>query len=338
MDAFTQYKYITLAGASLEGFRPAGKNLWAFRCPICGDSKKNKNKRRGYFYLKDGNYRFHCHNCGIDKSFQSFLYEVSPELYSEYRKEHAFKSLTNDDKTEELCAKQTKPIPSISKVNNLIQVKELNDDHPAIMYLRSRHVPVSKYESVYWTDDFNALISETLGDAYKDIEKPSSGLIFVVRAVDSSDYPIIGYQIRSIDPNVPKHKRFMICKESGYTGVFGLDSLDTSKQIYVVEGPIDSLFLPNCVAVFTSALWRVNFPDAIYVNDCEPRNKQITDQVKRCIDKGYRTVLLPKEYNSLDINDIVCKYNLNENELVKLLEKYTFRGLSAKMHFTKWRL
>lgn len=129
----------------------------------------------------------------------------------------------------------------------------------------------------------------------------------------------------------------MICKEQSKSGVFGINRLDFSKTIYVVEGPVDSLFLPNCIAVFTSALWRANMSDAVYINDCEPRNAQIVDQVKRCIDKGYKTVLLPNQYNSLDVNDIVMKYNLNESELVKLVEQYTFSGLTAKMKFSQWR-
>ena len=337
-DTFIQYKYITIIGNYLQGFKLASKNLWNFRCPICGDSEKNKNKRRGYIYLKDSEYRYHCHNCGVDKSFKNFLYEVSPEIYAEYRKENAFLKIKADSTADVIsaCSTQHKKLDIVHN-KHLTPVSELENGHPAAEYLRNRGVPQSKYGYVFWTEDYDALISESFGDLYKNVEKLNSGIVFDIRQLDDPNHPVIGYQIRSIDTNIPKSKRFMICKEQSKSGVFGINRLDFSKTIYVVEGPIDSLFLPNCIAVFTSALWRANMSDAVYINDCEPRNAQIVDQVKRCIDKGYKTVLLPNQYNSLDVNDIVMKYNLNESELVKLVEQYTFSGLTAKMKFSQWR-
>lgn len=339
-NTFIQYKYIILESPNLQGFKQVSNNLWNFRCPICGDSVKNKNKRRGYFYLREGEYRFHCHNCGIDKSFLNFLYEVNSELYKEYKKECAFNTLKTNKNINELCSKQSKKIPNIKIVSNnyLTPLTELDNEHPAIVYVRSRCIPKSKYERLFWTENFNELVSSTISNSYENVQKPNAGIVFTIRAFDATNYPIIGYQIRSIDKNIPKNKRFMICKEQGHTGVFGLDFLDESKQIYVVEGPFDSLFLPNSIAVFTSGIWRVKLQNAIYINDCEPRNKQIVEQIQKCINIGLNVTLLPHKYNSLDINDIVCKYKLNENELVDLIKQNTFNGLTAKLKLSKWRL
>ena len=48
-----------------------------FRCPICGDSKKNKLKKRGYFYRKTGT--FYCFNCGTSMTGYDFLKAICPK-------------------------------------------------------------------------------------------------------------------------------------------------------------------------------------------------------------------------------------------------------------------
>ena len=345
MNTIIQYKYITLVGQYLTGFKQVGNNLWNFRCPICGDSERKATKKRGYIYLKDNSYRFHCHNCGKDMALKNFLYNVSPELYKEYTAETLFGKLKQDD-TETIqqeCMKQSKCI-KINQEKYLTNLTELPDDHPAIVYVRDvRRIPRIRWNRIHWTENFQELINEHFGDKYKNSNLPTTGIVFVVHAFASKvsgieNIPVIGYQLRSVDPNCPKSKRFVTCIESQKTGVYGIEHIDWSKQIFVTERPIDSLFIPNCIAVMTSALYRVKIDDAIYVNDCEPRNKEIVKQIERAINQGCRVTLLPEKYFSLDINDIVCKYNLSENDLVLLLKSNTYQGVGAKIHFSNWRL
>ena len=348
MNTVIDYKYIALLGTYLIGFKQVGNNLWNFRCPLCGDSEKKQTKKRGYIYLKENSYRFHCHNCGRDMPLKSFLYNVVPELYKDYREETLFGKLTHSDQEiKQLCKHQSKPIER--RLNNdekkyLINLTELGDDHPAIVYVRDvRRIPRIRWNRIHWTENFQELINEHFGDKYKNSNLPSTGIVFVVHAFASKvsgieGIPVIGYQLRSIDPNCPKSKRFVTCIEPQKTGVYGIEHIDWSKQIFVTEGPIDSLFIPNCIAVMTSALYRVKIDDAIYVNDCEPRNKEIVKQIERAINQGCRVTLLPEKYFSLDINDIVCKYNLSENDLVLLLKSNTYQGIGAKIHFSNWRL
>ena len=66
-------KYIGLISSRLQKFKRVKSNLYNFRCPICGDSQKHKNKARGYFYQIKTNTNFKCHNCGASLSFNNFL-------------------------------------------------------------------------------------------------------------------------------------------------------------------------------------------------------------------------------------------------------------------------
>lgn len=347
MSALIQYKYITLLSGKLEGFKQKGTNTFNFRCPLCGDSEKNKNKKRGYFFVKDNEYLFHCFNCGVSKTLKSFLYDVDPELYKQYKKDLAFENMQGShskeqDNTAELCTKQSKKIYFNEADNRfLTRISELPSSHDAVKYLQKRKVPEKSFSSVFWTDNFKGLIEQCFKDTYRDTVLPTSGIVFEICSFEK-EHPVIGYQIRTIDPNAPKQLRFKICKDETVKGAFGANKLDLTQQIYVVEGAIDSLFLPNCIAVMSASLWRIGknegIKNAIYINDCEPRNRSVVAQIKNAVDKGLRVTLLPNMYNSLDINDIICKYNLNESELVELINRHTYSGLSAKVKLANWRL
>src|SRR6056300_1334086 len=77
-------KFIGLVSPRLEKFKRVKSNLYNFRCPICGDSKKNKNKTRGYLYSVKANTNFKCHNCGTSMSFNNFLKQVDPAVHKQY--------------------------------------------------------------------------------------------------------------------------------------------------------------------------------------------------------------------------------------------------------------
>ena len=57
-------KFIGLVSSRLQKFKKIKTDLYNFRCPICGDSQKNKSKTRGYLYSVKEDVNFMCHNCG----------------------------------------------------------------------------------------------------------------------------------------------------------------------------------------------------------------------------------------------------------------------------------
>jgi len=81
---FVDTKYIGLISSRLQKFKKVKTNLYNFRCPICGDSQRNKNKARGYFYSVKNNTNFKCHNCGVNISFNNFLKKIDPVVYKQY--------------------------------------------------------------------------------------------------------------------------------------------------------------------------------------------------------------------------------------------------------------
>ena len=64
MDYIDQ-KYIMMISSRLQKFKKIKSGLYNFRCNICGDSQKNRNKARGYLYQVKNNTNFKCHNQGV---------------------------------------------------------------------------------------------------------------------------------------------------------------------------------------------------------------------------------------------------------------------------------
>ena len=81
---FVDTKYIGILSPRLLKFKRVKSNLYNFRCPICGDSQKNKNRARGYLYQVKNNTNFKCHNCGVNISFNNFLKKIDVNLHKEY--------------------------------------------------------------------------------------------------------------------------------------------------------------------------------------------------------------------------------------------------------------
>ena len=81
---YIDVKYINLISSRLLKFKRVKPHLYNFRCPICGDSQKNKTKARGYFYQVKNNTNYKCHNCGINISFNNFLKQIDPPTHKQY--------------------------------------------------------------------------------------------------------------------------------------------------------------------------------------------------------------------------------------------------------------
>ena len=71
--SFIDDKFVGMISPRLDKFKKVKPGLYNFRCPLCGDSKKNKSKARGYLYQKKSDLNYKCHNCGITASFAYFL-------------------------------------------------------------------------------------------------------------------------------------------------------------------------------------------------------------------------------------------------------------------------
>ena len=329
MSLYIDKKYVSLLSPKLRNFKQRGDFLWNFSCPICGDSNKNKLKARGYIYKRKDAFFFMCHNCGTSTSFINFMKKEDPHLYKEYLLER----YSNQNSAPEIKATEfiTKPTFSIPKTVNLPPVQALPDEHPAKKYLKDRHVPL---EHFYYASDFKEFIENLVPENTKELYKEDR----IVIPFYDKDGILLGVQGRAIGPSKIKYITMKVSEDA--VKIFGWDKIDISKRIYVVEGPIDSLFIQNAVATMDANLLvasRIIGLDNSYtfVYDNEPRNKQIVSNMKKAITLGKDICIWPSDIKHKDINEMVLN-GLPPAAIQHIIDNNTFSGLQATMKLNQW--
>ena len=328
---YVEDKYIRLISTRLDKFKQVKSGLYNFRCPYCGDSQKHRNKARGYFFLKKSEYIFKCHNCSAGRSLGNFLKDQATELYDQFVMEKYRAGATGRGRHTP-NPKYTSAKPNFSqKVSDLTSIDSLNKGHPAREYLEGRQIPEDKLSSLYYTDRFKRWVNSKKPDTFQNLQNDRPRII--IPFIDS-DGNWFGFQGRSLAPK--SNLRYItILLNDDAPKLYGLNTVDKHQTVYVTEGPLDSLFLRNSVAMCGADVdlgnWGIS--DSVWIYDNEPRNKQIVDRIDKAIQRGNRVVIWPKSMTEKDINDMI----LAGRDPQKIISDNTYSGLEAKIKFTDWK-
>ena len=329
--SYLDTKYINLASASLQKYKKVKNGLWTFRCPYCGDSKKNKNKTRGYIFQVKGDHVFKCHNCGITRSFSNFLKDHVPHVYDEYVMER-YKEGTIGKNVPKPDLTQFISKPKFEKKTiDLEPLSRLNNFHVAKKYILDRGIPENKLDRLFYCPNFKEWTNtqkHTFSDTTNDEER-------IIIPLNDTDGNLIGFQGRSLSPNA-KMRYITVMLNEDAPKLYGLDHINKNETIYIVEGPLDSFFLENAVAMCGSDVDIRSFgwSDYIWVYDNEPRSRQITDKISKSIDAGDSVVIWPRSIKEKDLNDMVTS-GINVKNVI---QSNVYQGLKAKLQLSSWKI
>ena len=315
-------KYIGLVSVRLEKFKRVKADLYNCRCPICGDSQKNKTKTRGYLYQIKNNTNYKCHNCGVSLSFNNFLKQIDPMLHKQYSMEKFKEGFTGKNfVVEEPKFEFSKP-----KFTKKLDLPKAVEVPVAKEYLEKRKLNPEKF---YYAENFKKWVNQQK-HTFENINKDESRIIIPMYDVDNN---LIGFQGRSIESSYNKYITIMLVDDA--PKVYGLEKIDSQKPVYIVEGPFDSTFIKNAIAMCGSDIDIRSFgwSDYIWVFDNEPRNREIINRISKTIDRGDKVVIWPTSIKQKDINDLVIAGYDPEN----MLESNTYSGLEAKVKFNEWK-
>ena len=316
-------KYIGLISSRLQKFKRVKSNLYNFRCPICGDSQKHKNKARGYFYQIKTNTNFKCHNCGASLSFNNFLKQIDPTLHKQYTLEK-FKEGHAGGRNfvvEEPKFDFTKPVfkakLDLPKASEVPMAKE---------YLTKRKLDPNKF---YFAQKFQEWTNKQK-QTFDNIVRDECRIVIPLYDTNSE---LIGFQGRSLVPNSIKYITVML--NDNKPKIYGLEKINEREPIFIVEGPFDSTLVENSIAMCGSDvdIRTYNWSDYIWVFDNEPRNREINNRVSKIIDRGDKVVIWPNHIKQKDINDMV----LSNIDVMSVLKSNTYSGLKAKVKFNNWK-
>jgi len=326
---FIDVKYINLISSRLPKFKKVKPHLYNFRCPICGDSQKHKNKARGYLYRVKNNTNYKCHNCGISVSFNSFLKDLDPETHKEYvfEKFKDGKSGKNfvTEKPEEIFSKLDSSKPNFKK-KVTIDLPSAFDINTSKVYLESRAIFRGNF---YYAENFQDFVNTIKPGTFENTKYGEERIVIpLVR-----NEKLIGIQGRALSSNPIKYLTIMLDDDA--PKIYGLDKIDTTKPIYIIEGPFDSTFVENSVAMCGADIDIGSFgwSDYIWVYDNEPRNREINNRISRTIDRGEKVVIWPSNIKQKDINDMV----LSGHNVQEIVESNVYQGLQANLKFTTWK-
>ena len=318
---FIDVKYISLISSRFQKFKKVKNNLYNFRCPICGDSQKNRNKARGYLYTVKNNTNYKCHNCGLNISFNNFLKDIDIEIHKQY----IFEKFKDGKTGKNFVSNEPKFHFEEPKFKQSIDLPKASDNPDSDTYLKSRKLNPNKF---YYAQNFKEWVN-TLKPTFDDTKHDEPRIIIPLYYKKN----LIGLQGRSL--GLSKIKYITIMLNDNAPKIYGLDEVQTDKTVYVTEGPFDSTFISNSIALCGADgdvdKWGIS--DPVWVYDNEPRNREILSRISRVIEIGQKVVIWPSTIKEKDVNDMV----LSGLDVQSVIESNTYSGLEAKLKFTTWK-
>lgn len=334
---YLQKKYLNLLSGRFDGFVWKSANTANLRCFACGDSSKNKRKKRGYFYEKDGSLWYKCHNCPQMGHFKQILKDLDPNLYKEYVME-CYKG--GDRGRRKLAADpvpKSRPSTLFTKEHlDLPSIASLPSEHHARQYIEGRKIPPEFYPDLYYCEAFGEYIKKFPGN--DEFKLKAQDPRIVIPFYDQQKN-LVAFQGRAL--SVSSTLRYITIKiDKDAPKIFGLDRYDVRKPGYVFEGPFDSMFVSNSLANASADIGSVGkFVDknnTTFVGDNQPRNNEVVRIAERILAEGYKIFVWPEHVVQKDVNDL-AKSGYTKEAVLNLLNTNTFTGLTAKLKLQNWK-
>ena len=327
--SYIDTKYLNIIGPQLLQFKKKGDFLWNFRCPYCGDSQKSRTKARGFVYRKKNDLFYKCHNCGVGTTLGKLIEYVDSKIHKDYIMERYRCGVKTNNPEPEFKF----DVPIFRKkgvLKSLKSISDLSTEHPARKIVEERLIPSEFLSDLYLCESFYKFTNTLVPNKFPSLDGDHPRLLIPFR---NEKGEVFAYQGRSFGKEQPKY--ITIRLDDDTTKIFGLDRIDDSRQVYAVEGPLDSLFLDNCIAVGGADLAKLE-NDVVIIFDNEPRNREICKQMDSCIGFGKRIVIWPDSMKHKDINDMIMAGYAKE-QIQEIIDDNIFSGASAKLRFSEWK-
>jgi hypothetical protein len=311
-------------------------NVYNGCCPICREGKSWGRKKRLFFLPRDN--VICCHNCGWygdpikwicatdNCTFTDIILEIKQGVFGASFIENYF------DKTKTVTDIVSTPQLPKDSINLFDEVQ--------VEYYKSNK-DVQRALSIINKRKLNTAINKpkTLWVSLKD--KVHQNRIIIPFY---SNNKIVHYQSRSIYPaQQPKY----LSKQSSDKVLFNVDNIKNEiSTIFITEGPIDSFFIENGIAVagiqeHSKALYtkkqkiqisRYLLHEKIWVLDSQWLDTASYNKTSILCELEEKVFIWPKNIGTKykDVNDMCVSLNINRLPH-KFLKENTFTGLKGKV-------
>jgi len=297
------------------------------RCPVCGDSRTHKNKKRLHLYIKNNVTNVNCFNgdCAAhNKTVYSFLRDFFPALLNQYKRENFGNTMAKLAKgdTEDVFGSFKKTVEEPKEKEVLIHdltpyLKDISTVPEALDYLKGRGFEYKESKFGKWYFGFQDLkIGETL---YKITDAIVIPLYF--------EGQMYGFYSRSI-----KDKTFYTYMHDANIGykIWNWFNINKDQPVFIYEGIFDSIAggLPNSIALMGAKMPddRLNeLKHPVFVLDNDKTG--LINSLE--YSKKYKVYIQPDKYIEKDMNELM----LNHSDIVvsDIIQKNIFSGISAQV-------
>jgi hypothetical protein len=334
------YKYVNLISNRLPLFKIKNTRPFVanFRCVICGDSQKSKNKARGYIIEKDNNYYYCCHNGCPTRRFRTFLKDFDERLYTEYNLE-LMQENGHEEQKEEKAVRIEEPTYDLTIFRKNSKVSQLSYDHPVKRYIEKRCIDTQFHAELFFVPKFFSFINGLLPGKFKFVKD----LPFLVIPLLNKQKRCFGVNARCLS-KAGDMRYITIMFRHDMPKIYGLHRIQENRTLYVTEGPIDSMFLSNAIAMCGSDVRLQELEKytltpkekIVIVYDNEPRNEQLIKKLEKTIDEGFRVVIWPKSIIYKDINEMIMNGH-DKIYVQQVIKSNTYSGIQARLKLSEWR-
>lgn len=332
-------KYANMLGCKLTRFKVKSQTpyLANYRCPLCDDIEEKK-RARGYLLEKEGKIISYCHNCGASMSLGNFIGMVDSSLYQEFRME-TLKEKWGKPKDE----KEIKFSPPVFKRNLRLGIPLSKGINNVVYdYVVSRRIPSKFYDSLFYLEDLNTLTNQI--EKYQNTQFSKEPVLVIPFYTPERKFGYIN--CRSVSPSA-SFRYYVLEIDINYPKIWGLEFVDWKKPVFVFEGPIDAMCVPNSIAMagvsgnesikYITSKKRKDEICFVYDKDSIV-NSEVYKQVQKRIQEGFNTVIYDKQFLGKDVNEVICNESMTPNEVYEYLQKRTFSGLRAKIELSHQNL
>jgi hypothetical protein len=339
MDWLDQ-KYINLVSNRLRNFKRKTGNLYNCSCPLCGDSESDTRKARGYLYEVKGKTLYHCHNCNVTNDFPRFLKELDLNLHSEYilDKLKDRGKRPHNPELDEFVKKLKKPVfLKDGPLKGLRKVSQLSPSHYCKKYVESRKIPNPYHAKLFYCPKFFSWVNDIIPGKFSAESLANDHSRLLIPFINK-DEKMHAFQGRALDSTAAM-RYITIVNDESVPKLYGLDTLDITKKIYVHEGPIDSMFVPNSIATaggdLISSTKGLPKDKLVIIYDNEPRSVETKKKLDKAIINGYTVCIWPENLEAKDANDMILS-GVSSDFVRYIIDTHSFKDLRARLELTKW--
>jgi hypothetical protein len=275
-----------------------------------------------------------CHNCGYGASLGNFIKQIDPHLHGQYVMERYGQGQTGSRKTKEpefhFETPKFKPRPTTIE---LPSIGSLTRTHHARLFYEGRKMPNTFLDKVFYAEDFREWAISVSEIDYSNLGREEPRMVIPFYDTEGK---LIAAQGRALGSHELRYITIKVTEDS--PKVYGLERWESKTHTYIVEGPIDSMFLPNCLAVAGGDLQSIKIDKerCVLIFDNEPRNEHTVKKLMKSIDEGWNVVIWPNSITCKDINDMVLA-SIKDARLVEIINRNTYSGQRGEWEVHSWK-